>query len=159
MAAVTSARSLKRRSAVIVFTAIAASAATGWIVYGADAISGRVTSYSATCLQRAPDNRCAAMGRTLEPSVFRVSTALQRVESIGEHGKVVQLRSCEVTSKRDWHCVSASVDGFELGFSEGRPWLRIRGSSATDLVFLPRWTYLWLKSGEPHHGLGPALFR
>lgn len=99
-----------------------------------------------------------AVGRTFEPSVYRVSKALQRVESLGDNGKVVQLRSCEVTSRTDWHCRSASVDDFELGFSGGQPWMRIRGS-ATDLVFLPRWKYLWLKSGEPHHGLGPALFR
>jgi hypothetical protein len=138
---------------------MAVAAATGWIVYGADPISGRVTSYAATCLRRGADNRCVAIGRTLEPSVYRISTALQRVESISSTGEVVPLRSCSVTSKSDWHCVSASVDEFELGSSGGRAWLRIRGSATTDLVFLPRWKYLWLRSGEPHRGLGPALFR
>jgi hypothetical protein len=153
------ATAMKRWRPVVAVAAMAAAAATGWILYGADAFSGRVTSYSATCLRRGPDNRCIALGRTLEPSVFRVSTALQRVDSIREDGAVVPLRSCAVTSKRDWHCLSTSVDELVLGFSGGRPWVRIRGAAVTDLVFLPRWKYLWLKSGEPHSGLGPALFR
>ena len=129
---------------------MAAAAATGWILYGSDPISGRVTSYYATCLQRGTDHRCTAIGRTLDPSVFRVSVALQRVESVAENGAPVQLRSCAVTSNRDWHCRSSSDDSIELGFSGGRPWLTIEGSPGTDLVFLPRWRYLWLKSGERH---------
>lgn len=135
-------------------TAVAAC----YVLYGSDRISGRVTSYYATCLQRSADNRCSAVGRTLDPSVFHVSVALQQVEVLGEHGERLPLRSCAVTSRKDWHCRSATDDAFELGFNAGQPWLRIQGSDATDLIFLPRWRYLWLKSGEPHRDQLPARF-
>jgi hypothetical protein len=136
---------------------VAAVAACG-VFYGSDPISGRVTSYYATCLQRSVDNRCTAVGRTFDPAVFRVSVALQRVESFRENGERVLLHSCAVTSRKDWRCRSTD-DSVDLGFSGGRPWLRIQGSDSTDLVFLPRWRYLWLKSGEPHRELFPARFR
>jgi hypothetical protein len=129
-----------------------------WIFYGSDPVSGHVTSYYATCIQKSADNRCTAVGRTLDPTVFRVSVALQRVESFRADGELVQLRSCAVTSKRDWRCRSSTDDSFEFGFSAGRPWVRIQGSDTTDLVFLPRWRYLWLKSGEPHGELFPNRF-
>ncbi len=157
MAALTTA-SIARRRQIVALAAIAATAAA-WILYGADAIAGRVTSYSATCLRRGADDRCIAPGRTLEPSVFRVSTALQRVDSLREDGAIVHLRSCAVTSRLDWHCLSASDDALELGFRNGRPWTRIRGVGTTDLVFVSRWKYLWLKSGEPHGTFVPAFFR
>jgi hypothetical protein len=144
---------------VVVVGGMAAAVATGWILYGSDPISGRVTTYYATCLQRGPDNRCAAIGRTFDPSVYRVSVALQQVELLGGNGGPTQLRSCAVTSRNDWHCRSSSDDSFELGYSGGRPWLRIHDSAATDLVFLPRWRYLWLKSGEPHGETYPTRFR
>jgi hypothetical protein len=129
-----------------------------WIFYGSDPVSGHVTSYYATCIQKSADNRCTAVGRTLDPTVFRVSVALQRVESFRADGELVQLRSCAVTSKRDWRCRSSTDDSFEFGFGAGRPWVRIQGSDTTDLVFLPRWRYLWLKSGEPHGELFPNRF-
>jgi hypothetical protein len=134
-----------------------AAVAACCVFYGSDPISGQVTSYYATCLHRSADNRCTAVGRTLDPTVFRVSVAPQRVEWFGENGELLQLRSCAVTSKKDWRCRSTD-DSFDLGFSAGRPWLRIQGSDATDLVFLPRWRYLWLKSGEPHGELLPTRF-
>jgi hypothetical protein len=139
------------RSTRMVGLAVTVVAVAAWcIFYGSDPVSGHVTSYYATCVQRTADNRCAALGRTLDPTVFRVSVALQRVESFGANGDLVALRSCAVTSKKDWRCRSTTDDSFELGFSAGRPWVRIQGSDTTDLVFLPRWRYLWLKSGEPH---------
>jgi hypothetical protein len=156
-------QAVTRRRTIVGLAGFAAAAATGWIVCGSDPITGRVTSYYATCLERAADNRCAVIGRTLDPSVFRVSVGLQRVESVGGPGKPIQLRSCGVISKNDWHCRwssdDASDDSSELGFSGGRPWLRIHGAAATDLVFLPRWRYLWLKSGEPHGRTFPTRFR
>ena len=135
-----------------------AAAAACCIFYGSDPLSGHVTSYYATCVQRSADNRCTAVGRTLDPTVFRVSVAFQRVESFGVNRELVPLRSCAVTSKKDWRCRSTTDDSFELGFSAGRPWVRIQGSDTTDLVFLPRWRYLWLKSGEPHGELFPYRF-
>ena len=70
-----------------------------------------------------------------------------------------RFHSCAVTSKKDWHCRSSTDDSFELGYRDGQPWLRIKGSEETDLVFLPRWQYLWLKSGEPHGNLAPKQFQ
>jgi hypothetical protein len=146
-------------SGVTRYTALAALGissailAAGWVFYGSDLISGEVTSYYATCLQRSPDNHCTAIGRTFEPAVFRVSAARQQVESVGQNGQLRPLRSCVVTSKREWRCRSTD-DAFELGVSAGRPWQRIQGKEASDLVFLPRWRYLWVRSGEPQ---GPSL--
>jgi hypothetical protein len=142
---------------VIALGVTVTAAAACYAFYGSDPISGRVTSYYATCLQRSADNRCTVVGRTLDPSVFQVSVALQQVEVLGE-GERRQLRSCAVTSRNNWHCRSTTDDSFELGFNAGQPWLRIQGSDARDLVFLPRWRYLWLKSGEPHRGQLPARF-
>src|SRR5204862_3490395 len=104
-----------------------------WVFYGSDAISGRVTAYYATCLQRGTDGRCTAIGRTLDPSVFQISTALQRVDSLSENGEAAQLRSCTVLSKKDWRCRASSDDSFELGFSGGRPWVRIHEAPVSDL--------------------------
>lgn len=143
------------RALGVTVTAVAAC----YVLYGSDPFSGRVTSYYATCLQRSADNRCTVVGRTLDPSVFQVSVARQQVEVWGDNGERLQLRSCAVTSKKDWHCRSATDDSFDLGFNAGQPWLRIQGSDATDLIFLPRWRYLWLKSGEPHRDQLPARFR
>jgi hypothetical protein len=147
-----------RYRTMVAFGVMVAAVAGCCVFYGSDPISGRVTSYYATCLQKSADNRCTAVGRTLDPTVFRVSVALQRVERFGENGEPVQLRSCAVTSRSDWRCRSTD-DSVDLGFSAGRPWLRIQGSDSTDLVFLPRWRYLWLKSGEPHGELLPPRFR
>ncbi|MEP6915021.1 MAG: hypothetical protein ABJC89_05220 [Acidobacteriota bacterium] len=129
----------------VTVTTVAACA----VFYGSDLLSGRVTSYYATCLQRSADNRCTVVGRSLDPSVFQVSVARQRVEALGDRGERLQLRSCAVTSKTNWQCRSRTDDSVDLGFNAGQPWLRIHGVDATDLVFLPRWRYLWLKSGEP----------
>lgn len=138
---------------------LAGAAAVYWFLYGADSLPGRVTAYYAACLRRASDRRCTVVGRTFAPAVFRVSAALQRVESIDEKGEIGPLRACEVVSKDDWRCRSASDDSFELGFSGGRPWFDIDGSAAPDLVFLPRWRYLWLKSGERYRDVLPNRFQ
>jgi hypothetical protein len=130
-----------------------------WVLFGADIISGNVTSYSATCLQKGHDGRCDALGRTMDPVVFEIAVTRQQVHALTEDGHRRRLKSCVVTSKKDWHCRSSTDDSFELGYREGQPWLRIKGSEETDLVFLPRWQYLWLKSGEPHGELVPKRFR
>jgi hypothetical protein len=136
----------------------AAAAAAVAVFYGSDLLSGSVTAYYATCLQRSADNRCTSVGRTLDPTVFRVSVALQQVEVWRENGKRLQLRSCAVMSKGNWRCRSATDDRLELGFNSGQPWMRIPGSDPPDLVCLPRWRYLWLKTGEPHGKLLPTPF-
>jgi hypothetical protein len=130
-----------------------------WIVYGSDIVSGRVTTYYAACLKWSPDSRCAAVGRTFDPAVFRVSVPLQQVESVGADGLPVRLHACAVLSRSDWHCRSSADDGFELGYHGGRPWMRVHGEPASDLVFLPRWQYLWLRSGEPQRERLPTLFQ
>lgn len=140
-------------------TGIAAAAATAWVVCGWDPVSGHVTSYAATCLRREADNRCAAIGRTFDPEVFRVSKVRQRVEFLGGDGGSIQLRSCTVVSKKDWRCRSVSDDAHEFGLSGGRAWVRIEGTAAPDVVFLPRWKYLWLKTGEPSHEMPRPFFR
>lgn len=147
------------RSRVTTLGLTVAAVAACYVCVGSDSISGHVTSYYATCLQRSPDNRCTAIGRTFHPAVFEVSVALQQVTVLGAEGQRQQLRSCTVTSKTDWRCRFSTDDAADLGFSAGRPWLRVGGSEATDLVFLPRWRYLWLRSGEPHAGsLRPRFY-
>jgi len=144
----------------VVAVGITALAVTGvWVLCGSDVVSGRLTSYSAVCLQKGPDGRCQTIGRTMDPAVFEISVARQQVEAFAESGGRMRFHSCAVTSKKDWHCRSSTDDSFELGYRDGQPWLRIKGSEETDLVFLPRWQYLWLKSGEPHGNLAPKQFQ
>jgi hypothetical protein len=127
-----------------------------YAVVGLDPIVGHVTSYSATCLQLDAAG-CARLGRTLDPSVFKVSVARQQVELLTAGG-ARSFESCTVTSKRDWHC--RSLEGaVEFGFSAGRPWHRVRGSEQSDLVFVSRLRYLWLKSGEADRALLPMRFQ
>jgi hypothetical protein len=126
-------------------------------IIGPDPLFGRITSYAATCLRRGPDQRCVAVGRTLGRNVFRVSVARQHVEVFSARGEPVALHACAVTARTDWRC--RSVDGsFDLGFSDGQPWMRLPGEAASDIVFLSRWRYIWLQSGEPHPALRPIPF-
>src|SRR4051794_10532037 len=104
-------------------------------IIGPDPLSGRITSYAATCLRRGPDQRCVAVGRTLGRNVFRVSVGRQHVDVFGARGESVALHACAVTSRTEWHC--RSVDGsFDLGFSDGQPWMRLPGEITSDIVFL-----------------------
>ena len=76
----------------VVAVGITALAVTGvWVLCGSDVISGRLTSYSAVCLQKGPDGRCQTIGRTMDPAVFEISVARQQVEAFAESGGRMQV--------------------------------------------------------------------
>jgi len=122
------------------------------------ATSQRVTTYAAICLVPVTNGTCTSPGRTLDSASFTVSIQQQAVW-VSESSGSFALEECAVTSTHDWRCTSP--DGVsQLGITAGQPWLVHPGRAPSDIFFVSRWRYLWMKAGEPR-AAGPLrpIFR
>jgi hypothetical protein len=147
-----------RRRAPQVLLALTGLAIAGLAVITVDMRSPTITTYAATCLVHVEDGHCSAPGRTLEPATFTVSVERQQVW-VSESGTTRVLASCSVQSKQNWRCRS-SDDASELGIAGGRPWRIVPGGNSSDIYFMSKWRYFWMKSGETRpSGAGRAVFR
>jgi len=133
------------------------AAVAGVCIYAAaSATSQRVTTYAVTCLVAVRNGTCASPGQTLDPATFIVSVQQQ---TVWVSGTDAALTGCVVRSTSDWRCKTRD-DESEFGVTEGRPWLGPRDGRASDLYFVSRWRYLWMRAGERRRtGPLPALFR
>ena len=121
-----------------------------WVAgYATDSgwMRSEITVYSAQCVQKVVDNRCAQHQFTLRPTTYKLIHEQQVVVYWVEGFEVRKVTKCAIASRKNWTC-RYDDESAEFGFNDGEYFDRDLVTPLPELkkikehkYYLPKWEY------------------